>query len=57
MLSSGERYELEATTILQTEGHNDAFLTALADFASPASGTSAPTEDTGSEDTGDDDAT
>jgi hypothetical protein len=32
VVSTGEHYELEASTILQMKGHNDAFLAALDDF-------------------------
>ncbi|MEX1006736.1 MAG: hypothetical protein WD271_02700 [Acidimicrobiia bacterium] len=36
--STGDHYELEATTVLQMKGHNDAFLAALENFSS-SSGT------------------
>jgi hypothetical protein len=49
--STGDHYELEASTVLQMKGHNDAFLAALDTFLK-APGSSAP--GTSPESTGDD---
>jgi len=44
VVSTGDHYELEASTILQMKGHNDAFLAALDDFlAKPGPAASAET--------------
>jgi len=50
--STGDHYELEASTILQMKGHNDAFLAALGDFLSKPGTTPTP-DGTSADDTSD----
>ena len=46
VVSTGDHYELEASTILQMKGHNDAFLAALADFLAKPGPTGSAPDDT-----------
>ena len=52
--STGDHYELEASTVLQMKGHNDAFLAALAKFLKAPGAPSTESSSTADESTADD---